>query len=378
MRICVLNWRDLAHPAAGGAEIFTEQVLRRWAPAGHDITLVAAAVPGRPAEERVDGYQVVRRGGRLSVYREARRWWQRNGRDRFDVVIDEINTVPFQAPRWVDDGVPVLALVHQTCEDIWPYMLPRPAAALGRRVLEPHWLRQYATRPVMAVSASTRDALARFGVRDVTVVPEGFQPPAVLPRVAKETRPTVVFCGRMVEYKRPWDVLRAVQRAQREIPELQAWLIGDGPLAPRLRAAAPAGVHVLGRLDEARKLELMARAHVHLACSVREGWGLVVTEAAAVGTPTIAYDVPGLRDSTRAADGVVVPPDPDALARWLVDLLPRWQDRPPLALPHGGARSWDAVADAVWQVVEDRVQRARATGPAAETRPVASGVRCAA
>jgi glycosyltransferase involved in cell wall biosynthesis len=352
VRILVLNWRDLTHPAAGGAEVYTEQVLRRWVRAGHQVTLFAAAVAGRPAAEIVDGYRVVRAGSRFTVYREARRWWQRYGRGRFDVVIDETNTVPFHAHEWVDDGARTVALVHQTCEEIWHHNAPPLVAHLGRHVLEPAWLRRLADSPILAVSDSTRDALSRFGARDVTVVPEGYEPPAVLPEVAKEQRPTAVFCGRMVSYKRPWDVIRAVELVRREIPDLRLWMIGGGPLLDRLRAAAPDGVEFLGRVSEQVKHDRMARAHVHLATSVREGWGLVVTEAAALGTPTIAYDVPGLRDSTRAAGGVVVPPEPEALARWLRELLPGRLTQPFAALAHGGAHSWDGVAETLLAAVD--------------------------
>ncbi|MEU7907603.1 glycosyltransferase family 4 protein [Actinoplanes sp. NPDC049118] len=356
MRILVLNWRDLTHPAAGGAEVYTEQVLRRWARAGHEVTLFAAAVAGQPAAEIVDGYRVVRAGSRFTVYREARRWWQRYGRGRFDVVVDETNTVPFHAHEWVDDGARTVALVHQTCEEIWHHNAPPLAAHLGRYVLEPRWLRRLAGSPILAVSDSTRDALARFGARDVTVVPEGYESPAVLPEVAKEEQPTAVFCGRMVSYKRPWDVIQAVRLARREIPDLRLWMIGGGPMLAKLQAAAPEGVEFLGRVSEAVKHDRMARAHVHLSTSVREGWGLVVTEAAALGTPTIAYDVPGLRDSTRAARGVVVPPEPQALARRLGELLPARLSEPFPALPHGGAHGWDEVAATLLAAVEQRAR----------------------
>jgi glycosyltransferase involved in cell wall biosynthesis len=161
-----------------------------------------------------------------------------------------------------------------------------------------------------------------------------------------------VFCGRMVSYKRPGDVVRAVQLSRREIPDLRLWMIGGGPLLNRLRAQAPPGVEFLGRVDEQVKHDLMARAHVHLAASVREGWGLVVTEAAALGTPTIAYDVPGLRDSTRAAGGVVVPPKPEALARWLCELLPGHLRQSGAALPYGGAQPWDEVAETVLTTIQ--------------------------
>ncbi|GAA2487782.1 glycosyltransferase family 4 protein [Winogradskya humida] len=358
MRILVLNWRDLAHPAAGGAEVYTEQVLRRWVAAGHEVTLFAAAVAGRPAVETIDGYRVIRAGSRFTVYREARRWWDRCGRGNFDVVIDETNTVPFMAHEWVDDGTRTVALVHQTCEEIWHHNAPPVVAHLGRLALEPRWLHRLAAAPVLAVSESTRDALARFGAQDVTVVPEGYEPPALTRPVVKEERPTVVFCGRMVSYKRPWDVLRAVAIARREIPDLQLWMIGGGPLLNKLRAARPAGVEFFGRVSEGVKHDLMARAHVHVSTSVREGWGLVVTEAAALGTPTIAYDVPGLRDSTLAAGGVVVPPSPDALARWLSDLLPTWQRRPFAPVPFGGAHSWDDVATQLLSAVDEHARAA--------------------
>jgi glycosyltransferase involved in cell wall biosynthesis len=356
MRILVLNWRDLTHPAAGGAEVYTEHVLRRWASAGHEVTLFAAAVAGGPTDEIVDGYRIVRAGTRLTVYREARRWWQRHGRGRFDVVIDETNTVPFMAHEWVDDGTPTVALVHQTCEDIWHHNAPFPLSYVGRHALEPRWLRRLAYSPILAVSGSTRDALARFGAHDVTVVPEGYEPPTGMPARRKEQQPTAVFCGRMVSYKRPLHVMRAVDLARRQVPDLRLWMIGEGPQLDRLRGAAPPGVQFLGRVDERTKHDRMARAHVHLATSLREGWGLVVSEAAAVGTPTIAYDVPGLRDSTRAAGGVVVPPHPEALARWLVELMPRWHTTTTEPLPYGGAHSWDHVAATLLAAVRENAR----------------------
>jgi glycosyltransferase involved in cell wall biosynthesis len=133
-------------------------------------------------------------------------------------------------------------------------------------------------------------------------------------------------------------------------------MIGGGPLLSRLRAGAPPGVHFRGRVPDEVKHDLMARAHVHLAASVREGWGLVVTEAAALGTPTIAYDVPGLRDSTRAAHGVLVAPRPEAMAGQLVGLMPAWRARPPEPMPYGGACSWDEVAGTLFAAVAEHAR----------------------
>jgi glycosyltransferase involved in cell wall biosynthesis len=349
MRILVLTWRDLAHPQAGGAEVYTEQVTRRWAAEGHDVTVFASSVADRPSEEMVDGYRVVRRGGRLTVYREARKWYAANGHGRYDVVIDMVNTVPFRAHQWIKD-TPVIAFFHQTAEECWHFNAPLPVAVLGRYVLEPRWIKAYRDRTVMVVSQSTADALARFGVNDTVILPEGFEP-VVVPDVAKEDRPTVVWCARLVPYKRPQDVVEAARIARKDIPDLQVWIMGGGPMLEELRAAAPDGVDILGRVDENDKIERMARAHVHVATSAREGWGLVVSEAAALGTPTIAYNTPGLKDSTMAANGQLCPPNPQALAAFIVDSMPRLQAEPVEAIPFGGAHSWDDVADSMWSAV---------------------------
>lgn len=165
-------------------------------------------------------------------------------------------------------------------EEIWAHNSPWPASLLGRYVLEPKWLRSYRDQHVLAVSESTKASIERFGVHNVTVVPEGFDPPQV-PDVRKEERLTLVWCARLVPYKRPLDAIEAFEIARRQIPDLQLWMIGGGPDLEKVQAAATDGVTVFGRVSEQEKVRLMAAAHVHIATSVREGWGLVVTEAAA-------------------------------------------------------------------------------------------------
>jgi glycosyltransferase involved in cell wall biosynthesis len=244
----------------------------------------------------------------------------------------------------------VIAFFHQTAEECWHFNSPLPVAMLGRYILEPQWIRSYRGRRVMVVSQSTADALARFGVHDTVILPEGFEPVPV-PDVQKESAPTVVWMARLVPYKRPQDVVEAARIARTRIPDLQVWIMGGGPMLEDLRKQAPEGVEILGRVSEEEKVDRMARAHVHVATSAREGWGLVVSEAAALGTPTIAYNTPGLKDSTLAAQGQLCPPEPAALAAFLVEAMPRLQANPVAPLAYGGAHSWDEVA---WEM-EDAV-----------------------
>ena len=175
LRILAYNWRDLAHPRAGGAEVYLQSVAHEWVRCGHEVTIFCAAVDGRPARELADGVEIIRRGGRLGVYREARRYWRRDGEGQYDLVVDCVNTRPFLSPRFVR-SVPVVAVIHQVAREIWRYETPWPISILGRYLLEPAWLRAYRDVPVVTVSESSRESLADYGLRRVTVVPEGWVP----------------------------------------------------------------------------------------------------------------------------------------------------------------------------------------------------------
>ena len=320
MRILILNWKDTSHQLAGGAEVFTEEIAGELALRGHDVTLFVSAVEGRPGRETRSGFQIVRDGGRLGVYRSARRFWSEQRAGSYDVVVDEINTRPFLTPRWIKD-TPVVALIHQLAREIWSYETPLPVALLGRYLLEPWWLRSYRDVPAMTVSASSAESLRQHhGWRRVTVIPEGSAPHPV-PDVPKEPDPTVVFLARLVAMKRPEHAIDAFGMVADRFPRAQLWMIGDGPLSARLRAAAPPGVTFLGRVRQEELRERLARAHALVATSVREGWGLNVSEAAACGTPSIGYHVPGLVDSIPASGGLLVEPTPAALAKALVELF---------------------------------------------------------
>jgi len=173
------------------------------------------------------------------------------------------------------------------------------------------------------------------------------------PAVEKEPVPTVVFIGRLSANKRPKHAVRAFGLVRRQLPDAQMWVIGGGPEEAKLRRAAGPGVIFLGHVSEEEKHERLARAHALVATSVREGWGLVVTEAAASGTVSIGYDVPGLRDSIGASGGVLTRADPVSLATGLVGLLSSVAaGYGPRARP-AGVVPWAEVAAAILAVARE-------------------------
>lgn len=319
MRILWYNWRDIKNPAAGGAEVVTHEICKRLASAaygGHDITLFTSNFEGGKDEERLDGIRIVRKGGRYSVYGEARKYYSKF-KDQFDLVVDEINTKPFHTPDFVKDK-PIIAMIHQLAREFWFYETRFPINVLGYLFLERYWLQKYRNIPTIAISNSTKQDLLSMGFANVQVIPQGLTTTTQDNRIAhKQREPTLIFVGRLKKAKRPDDAIRAFFGIKDELPNAKLWIVGNGYMIQELKAIARerysntkydsgsfddtyeeiGDVTFFGNTSNERKLDLMSRAHVLLVPGVREGWGLVVTEANSMGTPAVAYDVPGLRDS---------------------------------------------------------------------------------
>ncbi len=349
LRILFLNWRDIRNPDAGGAEVFTHEVAKRWVDQGHDVSLLTSRFPGAPALELVDGVRI-RRVGRLRngsfhalVQRELLRV------HGFDVVIDEINTVPFLTPLWRRRLPPVVALVHQLAGDVWDSEAPAPLAAVGKW-LEPRALRLYRDVLVITVSESTRDDLERLGLPNVSVVPNGRDEPPELNGLPKEPLPTFLFVGRLAANKRPKHAVEAFRLIRESVPDARLWIVGRGPLERKLSRSLPEGAEMLGYLPRAELYERMARAHCLVVPSVREGWGLVVIEANSVGTPAVGYDVPGIRDSIRHGHNglLATPGDVRALAHQcelVVTDSARYSTIRKQAREWAAQYSWDSTAE---------------------------------
>lgn len=342
-RVLLFNWRDRDHPDAGGAEEFTHQVLERLVERGHQATMITAAFDGCESETEMDGVRVVRSGGPYSVYGQAVRRY-RALEEQFDVVVDEINGPAFMTPAYVDE--PIVALVHHVIREAWYTELPRPLASVGN-FLQDWWLKLYRSVPTVTVSTSTRRELEDLGFSDVRIVPEGIDREPVPEVPAKPDRPTFAFLGRMNRSKRPMDTLRAFEHLKTRYPDAHLHMIGDGYMVDRLRDEAGEDVTVHGYVSEERKYELLERSHLLLVTSVREGWGLVVTEANAAGTPAVGYNVKGLRDSIRNGEnGLLTAEDPLRLAQRAVTVLETDYERyASQAVEVARRHDWEATTD---------------------------------
>jgi len=342
----------------GGAEVFTREVAERWVKSGHEVTLFTSEFPSCKKEEVLDGVRVVRAGGRFGVYWNARRFYRRYfSREGYDVVVDEINTRPFFAPKFVKGGEKVVALIHQLAREYWFYETPFPVSYLGYYFLENRWLKNYVDVPTVTVSESTMRDLLSLGFRRVLFVPEGlnFKPLKRVPE--KQCHPVVAFVGRLKRAKRPEHAVAAVETVRQKVPEAELWIIGDGYLRWGLEGMAGDGVKFFGGLSDVERRKLLKRAWVLVNPSVREGWGLNVVEANACGVPVVAYDVAGLRDSVKNGEtGLLAEAgNVEDLAAKIVMVLNDDVLRKELsqnALDCSKRFSWDETAEAFLKIVQ--------------------------
>lgn len=328
MKILWFTWKDREHPLAGGAEVVNEELAKRLVRDGHEVKFIVGGFEGGSAEATRDGFSIVRLGGRVSVYWKAYRYYKKNLQGWADKVIDEVNTIPFFARFYVKE--PNVLFIHQLAREIWFYEMFFPFNVIGF-LIEPIYLWTLRKSVVVTVSESTKSDLVRYGfeAEKVRIISEGIECEPVGELLPKEGVPTVLALGSIRPMKQTLDIVRAFEIAKRRLPELKLLVAGgsEGEYGKKVLEAIrtspfASDIEYLGRVSPEQKLEAYRRAHVLAVASVREGWGLVVTEANSQGTPAVAYDAPGLRDSVRDGEtGIVCGRTPEAMAEGIEALL---------------------------------------------------------
>lgn len=355
MKILFLNWRDIKNPTGGGAEIYVHEIARRLVLRGHKINLITAAFPSCRENEIIDGIEIIRMGNRYTVYLLAKKYYMKNY-NNFDIVVDSINTRPFMTPKFVRKNTPIIAIIYQLAREFWFYEMPFPINWLGRYWLEPRWLRNYVDIPTIAISKSTAQDLTEIGFKHVEIINVGLniQPLSIIPE--KENSPTLIFVGRMGYAKCPDHVLEAFMYIKKAIPHAKLWMVGDGAMRKELEARKMIDVSFFGYVEDRIKYDLMSRAHIILVPGLREGWGLVVTEANAMGTAAVGYNIHGLRDSIQdGKNGILCEPSPRAMAEKAICLLKNEKLRNQLysnALQYAGKFTWDRSEECFQAVLE--------------------------
>ncbi len=304
MRILALNWQDLTNPMAGGAEVHLEELLRRIAAKGHEVTLFCSGYVGARPEETIDGVKIIRRGNRYNFNWIARKHLKKLVRENdYDILIEDINKIPFYTPLYIK--LPILVVVpHLFSTTVFKEI----NFLLGMYIYlsESPLVRFYKGKKFNVISKSTAEDIAKRGIpkEDISVVHCGIDNAMYNydSSVDKYNEPTVLYLGRIKKYKAVDHLLLAFEKVLKNIPEARLKIVGSGGYLDKLQKLA-GKLKIRHRIDfpgfvsHEEKVEILRRSHVAVYPSSKEGWGLTNIEANACGTTVVAANSPGLRDS---------------------------------------------------------------------------------
>lgn len=369
-RIGMLAWRDLGDPEAGGSELHAHEIAARWAAAGLDVTLRTSAVPGQARTVQRSGYRAVRRSGRYAVFASAPVEFATGRLGPVDGIVEIWNGMPFLSPLW--SRVPRVVFLHHVHAEMWSMVLPPRLAAAGNflesRVAPPLYRR---TR-IVTLSESSRDEIVALpGIRSemVSVVPPGIAP-RYSPGASgsRSERPLVVAVGRLEPVKNFARLIKVLVAVRERVPDLEAVIVGEGSeraqLEAQLReAGADHYVKLVGHVDDHELVGLYRRAWILASTSVREGWGMTVSEAAACGTPAVATRIAGHVDAIADGQTGLLADTDDDLERGLDSVLTDAMLRRRLgraAVKRAAELTWEATAHGTLAVLADEVRRRRA------------------
>ena len=361
MKILVFNWQDIRNPLGGGAEVHLHEIFKRLAQRGHEVTLYCSRFRGSEAGETIDGIRVVRGGGRnFFNYSVPFRYRKEFAGERYDVIVDDINKIPFYTPLFVKE--PVVGILHHLFGTSIFSEAPFPAALY---VLASEWmaLRIYRNTRIAVVSESTKQELISHGFRrDLLHIVPNCVDHQVYQSVLRAGQGNVIgYLGRLKKYKSVEHLLSAFAIVLKETPDARLVIVGEGDARKGLELFArdlriAQSVEFTGYVTQETKVGYLNRMKFAVNTSAKEGWGLTVIEANACGVPLIASDVSGLRDSVlHEKTGLLYDyGDIEQLAEKMLLLLRDEHLRSRLsreALEWAGTFHWDRSADAMLDVL---------------------------
>jgi glycosyltransferase involved in cell wall biosynthesis/O-antigen/teichoic acid export membrane protein len=362
--ILLLTDRDWTHPQGGGTGTNLYGQVSRWVAWGHRVTVIAGSYPGAEKVSRPhERLTIHRMGGRMTVFGRAALASLRGvGRDA-DVVLEVVNGIAFFTPLWWWLRAPRVTLVHHVHQDHYVAEMGRRGrlAALVAERLPLGTL--YRHHPFLTISDSARRDMMALGIpaEQIHVAYLGVEPDSFV-QTRRDARPTLLYLGRLKQYKRLEILLDVLEG----IPDAVLEVAGDGDHRAVLEEEVDRrGLHdrvtLHGFVSEEEKRELYARSWVNLTASSAEGWCLTVMEAAGAGTPSAAMAVGGLPESIVDGQTGLLADTPQELAGRVAELVAdpvRRDELGDAARARARGFTWDATAAANLAVL-DRVAGAQ-------------------
>ena len=326
-RILIFNWYDTKHVWGGGAEIYLQEIAERLVRDGHKVTIFCGNDGHNKRGEVINGVEIVRRGGLYTVVIWGFVYYLIKFRGKYDVIIDSAKGVPFFTPLYVRK--PIIGLVCHIHQEMFRTGLNFPLRKLSMFMEGKLMPFVYKKTTMLTISESSRQAMEKIGLgkkKTIQIVVPGVD--IVRAKVQKTTHPSIVYLGRLRSYKSVDILIKAFAEVVKQIPEAKLTIAGDGETMKNLKnltkmMGVEPSVKFTGRVTDEIRAKIFTKAWIAVQPSMVEGWGITNIEANVCGTPVVASNVDGLRDSIiDGKTGLLVPPQNVAvLAKVLKDLL---------------------------------------------------------
>ncbi len=286
------------NPRAGGAERTIYEVCIRLVRKGHQIIILTGGWKGRKSVESLHGIEIHRFGKKFAPHFAAPVFLLKY---HYDLVVNDLG----HAVPWI---VSTIMNKHNVVffRHLHARSLPGQVSSLLAKVItaiEKCYFIIYHNTVFVTESTTSKNDLLKMGIKEEKII---MNPPGVnlnlFHRAAKTQNPSLVYFGGMREYKRPQESLFLLKDLLERIKPIYLFIIGSGPEEPNLRKLASElnlqnYAIFKGRVSDTELSNIVASSWLNVHTSVTEGWGLTILEASATGTPTVAYDVPGVRDT---------------------------------------------------------------------------------
>ncbi len=362
MNILAVNWRCIKNPEMGGAEIHFHEIFKRIVKKGHNVTLIAHKFKGAPAKETVDGINIIRIGNKFLFDKQFKSFYKKLNVS-YDLIVDDISKIPLFTPKYVKE--PIVGILHHIHGTSLYKEIPAPIAyyIINKEKQIPEY---YGSTPIFTVSESTRKELIRLGQpENMTDILYNAINHELFGKfeINKSATPLITYVGRIKKYKNLETIVDAVSILRNKIPELKFIIAGTGdneePLKNYVKSKNLTGkIEFLGYVTEEEKAKLLAEAWLFVTMPLKEGWGITVIEANAMGTPAIGADVPGLQDSIKNNETGLLTPfnNPGLLAEKIQRLIENEHERERLsenARDWASRFSWESSANHFLQKISD-------------------------
>ena len=348
LRILWLAHRDPLNPRAGGAERTIFEVGKRLLNKGNEVTILSGGWNNCKKEEFLEGIRIKRYGYRAAPHLILPIILLKN---KFDIVIADLgHAVPWIAPILLRRKT-VVSFYHLHARSLHGQVGKILAYIIT--AIEKCYFIIYNKSPFVTISNTSYGNLSDLGIKSnkITIINPGVNDELFRPS-NKTEYPSMIYFGGMRPYKRPEEALYLLNNLLKEFNNLRLLMVGDGPSRSVLEKISEDLVikeHVTftGRVSEEKLAELVSSAWLNVHSSVTEGWGISIIESASAGTPTVAYEVPGVVDAIEEGlNGIKVKDGDrkaltDAAIKLLKDPEPWWASSVKVANKY----SWDATTE---------------------------------